>query len=72
MQQSRVKIKFHFIMVKVSHNNVNVVISVSVLKSYSNCYLLGLRTFTTGGGMHGLFKYICRFGVNPEKVFHIR
>ena len=32
MQQSHVKIKFHFIMVKVSHNNVNVVICISVLK----------------------------------------
>ena len=48
MQQSRVKIKVHFIMVKVSHNNVNVVIRISLLKSYSNRYLVGLRTFTTG------------------------
>ena len=72
MQQSRVKIKFHFIMVKVSHNNVNVVIRVSVLKSYSNRYLVGLRTFTMGGGMLGLFESICRSGVNPEKVFRIR
>ena len=61
-------------MVKVSHNNVNinVVIRVSVLKSYSNHYLVGLRTFTTGGGMHGLFQSICRSGANPEKVFCIR
>ena len=61
-------------MVKVSHNNVNinVVIHVSVLKSYSNRYLVGLQTFTMGGGMHGLFKCICRLGANPEKVFHIR
>ena len=59
-------------MVKVSHNNVNVVIRVSVLKSYSNRYLVGLRTFTTGGGMHGLFESICRSGANPEKVFRIR
>ena len=59
-------------MVKVSHNNVNVVVRVSVLKSYSNRYLVGLRTFTMGGGMHGLFKSICRSGANPEKVLHIR
>ena len=71
-QQSRVKIKFHFIMVKVSHNNVGVVIRVSVLKVTSTIVLVGLRTFTTGGGMHGLFKCVCRFGANPEKVFHIR
>ena len=58
-------------MVKVSHNNVNVVIRVSVLKSYSNRYLVGLRTFTMGEGMHGLFESICRSGVNPEKVLHI-
>ena len=72
MQQCRVKIKFHFIMVKVSHNNVGVVIHVSVLKVTSPVVFVGLRTFTTGGGMHGLFKCICRFGANPEKVFHIR
>ena len=72
MQQSRVKIKFHFIKVKVSHNNVNVVIHVSVLRSYSNLYLVGLRTFTTGGGMHGHFESICRSKANPEKVFCIR
>ena len=58
-------------MVKVSHNNVNVVIRICV-KSYSNHYLVGLRTFTMGGGMHGLFESICRSGVNPEKVFRIR
>ena len=62
MQQSRVKIKFHFIMVKVSHNNVNVVIRVSVLKVTSTIVFVGLQTFTTGGGMHGLFKSICRSG----------
>ena len=71
-QQSHVKIKFHFIMVKVSHNNVGVVIRVSVLKVTSTIVLVGLRTFTMGGGMHSLFKCICRFGANPEKVFHIR
>ena len=71
MQQSHVKIKFHFIMVKVSHNNVNVVIRICV-KSYSNRYLVGLRTFTMGVGMHGLFESICRSGANPEKVFRIR
>ena len=71
-QQSRVKIKFHFIMVKVSHNNVGVVIRVSVLKVTSTVVFVGLQTFTMGGGMHGLFKCICRFGANPEKVFHIR
>ena len=56
-------------MVKVSHNNVNIVIRT---KSYSNRYLVGLRTFTMGAGMHGLFESICRSGANPEKVFHIR
>ena len=72
MQQSRVKIKFHFIMVKVSHNNVNVIIHIAVLKVTSTVVFVGLQTFTTGGGMHGLFKCICRSGANPEKVFHIR
>ena len=42
------------------------------VKSYFNRYLVGLRTFTMGGGMHGLFESICRSGVNPEKVFRIR
>ena len=58
MQQSRVKIKldvFHVIMAKVSHNNVNVVISVSVLKVTSTIVFVGLRTITTGGRMHGPF-----------------
>ena len=59
-------------MVKVSHNNVGVVIRVSVLKVTSTIVLVGLRTFTMGGGMHGLFKSICRSGVNPEKVLRIR
>ena len=72
MQQSHVKIKFHFIMVKVSHNNVNVIIRIAVLKVTSTVVFVGLQTFTMGGGMHGLFKSICRFGANPEKVFHIR
>ena len=72
MQQSRIKIKFHFIMVKVSHNNVNVVIRISALKVTSTIVFVGLRTFTMGGGMHGLFKSICRSGANPEKVLRIR
>ena len=59
-------------MVKVSHNNVNVVIRISVLKVTSTVVFAGLRTFTTGGGMHGLFKSICRSGANPEKVLRIR
>ena len=59
-------------MVKVSHNNVGVVIRVSVLKVTSTVVLVGLRTFTMGGGMHGLFKCICRSGANPEKVLCIR
>ena len=71
MQQSHVKIKFHFIMVKVSHNNVNVIIRIAVLKIASTVVFVGLRTSTTGGGMHSLFKCICRSGANPEKVFHI-
>ena len=58
-------------MVKVSHNNVGVVIRVSVLKTTSTVGLVGLRTFTMGGGMHGLFKCICRSGANPEKVLRI-
>ena len=43
-------------MVKVSHNNVGVVICVSVLKVTSTIVFVGLRTFTMGGGMHGLFQ----------------
>ena len=57
---------------KVSHNNVGVVIRVSVLKVTLTVVFVGLRTFTTGGGMHGLFKCISRCGANPKKVFHIR
>ena len=72
MQQSHVKIKFHFIMVKASHNNVNVIFRIAVLKVTSTVVFVGLRTFTMGGGMHGLFKSICRSGVNPEKVLRIR
>ena len=59
-------------MLKVSHNNVNVVIRISVLKVTSTVVFVGLRTFATGGGMHGLFKSICRFGANLEKVLRIR
>ena len=59
-------------MLKVSHNNVGVVIRVSVLKVTSTIVFVGLRTFTTGGGMHGLFKCICRSGANPEKALRIR
>ena len=59
-------------MVKVSHNNVDVEIRVSVLKVTSTNVFVGLRTFTMGGGMHGLFKSICRSGANPEKVLRIR
>ena len=59
-------------MVKVSHNNVDVVIRVSVLKVTSTIIFVGLRTFTMGGGMHGLFKCICRSGANPEKTLCIR
>ena len=58
-------------MVKVSHNNVDVKIRVSMLKVTSTVLFVGLRTFTMGGGMHGLFKSICRSGVNPEKVLCI-
>ena len=43
-------------MVKVSHNNVNVVIRVFVLKVTSTIVYVGLRIFTMGGGMHGLFQ----------------
>ena len=41
-------------MVKVSHNNV--VIRVSVLKVTSTIVFVGLQTFTIRGGMHGLFQ----------------
>ena len=44
---------------------------VSVLKVTSTIVFVGLRTFTMGGGMHGLFKCICRSGANPEKVLRI-
>ena len=77
MQQSRVKIKFHFIMVKVSHNNVNVIIviiRIAVLKVTSTAVFVGLRTFTTGVGMHGLFslfagseRILRRFSVFAEE-----
>ena len=59
-------------MVKVSHNNVDVVICVFVLKVTSTIVLVGLQTFTMGGGMHGPFKSICRSGANPEKTLRIR
>ena len=59
-------------MVKVSHNNVNVVIRVFGLKVTSTIVFVGLRTFTMGGGMHSLFESICRSRANPEKVLPIR
>ena len=72
MKQSCVKIKFHFIMVKASHHNTYV--SIKSVKSYSNHYLVGLQTFTTGGGMHGLFslfagleRILRRFSVFAEE-----
>ena len=58
-------------MVKVSHNNVDVVICVCVKKVTSTIVFVGLRTFTMGGGMHGPFKSICRSGANPEKTLRI-
>ena len=58
-------------MVKASHNNVNVIIRIAVLKVTSTIVFVGLQTFAMGGGMHGLFKSICRSGANPEKVFRI-
>ena len=58
--------------IKVSHNNVNVVIRISMLKVTSTVVFVGLRTFTMGAGVHGLFKSICRSGANPEKVLRIR
>ena len=63
-----------FFYCKVSHNNtyVNVMAYIAVLKVTSTVVFVGLRTFTMGGGMHGLFKSICRSGMNPEKVFRIR
>ena len=59
-------------MAKASHNNVNVIIRIAVLKVTSTIVFVGLRTFTRGGGMHGLFSLFCRSGANPEKVFRIR
>ena len=50
-------------MVKVSHNNVNV-ICIAVLKVTSTVVFVGLRTFTTGGGMHGLFSLLA----GPERI----
>ena len=58
-------------MVKASHNNVNVIIRIAVLKVTSTVVFIGLRTFTTGGGMHSPFKSICISGANPEKVLRI-
>ena len=51
---------------------INVIAYVAMLKVTSTIVFVGLRTFTMMGGMHGLFKSICRSGVNPEKVFRIR
>ena len=59
-------------MVKVAHNNVDVVICVCVKKVTSTIVFVGLRTFTMGGGMHGPFKSICRSGANPENTLSIR
>ena len=59
-------------MVKASQNNVNVIIHITVLKVTSTIVFVGLQTFTTGGGMQGLFKSICRSGANLEKVLRIR
>ena len=56
-------------MVKVSHNDV--VIHVSVLKVTSTIVFVGLRTFTTGEECMVSFKSICRSGANPEKVLRI-
>ena len=58
-------------MVKVSHNNVDVVICVCV-KSYFNHCFCRFMNFYNGGGMHGPFKSICRSGANPEKTLRIR
>ena len=59
--------KFHSIIVKVfqaSHNNVNVVIRISVLKVTPTIVFVGLQTFTMGGGMHGLFSLFA----GPERI----
>ena len=52
-------------MVKVSHNNVNVEIHVSVLKVTSTIVFVGLRTFTMGGGMHGPLLSLF---ADPERI----
>ena len=51
-------------MVKVSHNNVNVIIHIVVLKVTSTVVFVGLQTFTMGGGMHSLFSLL----VGPERI----
>ena len=49
MQQSRVKIKLHLIIVKVSHNNINVVVHVSVLKKLLQPLSCRFANFYNGG-----------------------
>ena len=58
-------------MVKVSHNNVGVVIRVFVLKVTSTVVFVGLRTFTMEEECTVSFKSICRSGANLEKVLRI-
>ena len=75
MQQSRVKIKFHIfhvIIIKVSHNNVNVVICISMLKVTSTVVFVGLRTFTTGEECTVSLSLFADPGANLEKVLRIR
>ena len=59
-------------MVQASHNIVKVIICIAVLKVTSTIVFVGLRTFTTGGGMHGLFSLLAGLERISEKVFRIR
>ena len=60
-------------MVKASHNNVNVIIRIAVLKVTSTVVFLGLRTFTTGEefSLFSLFagpeRILRRFSVFAEE-----
>ena len=49
----------------------NSVICVSVLKVTSTIVFCRFTNFHNGGGMHGLFKCICRSGAIPEKALRI-
>ena len=58
-------------MVKVSHNNVNVVIHISVLKVTSTVVLQVYELLQRGEECTVSFRSICMSGANTEKVFRI-